>query len=35
MRDKQREAETQAEGEASFLRQAQCGTGSQDPGIMP
>ena len=33
MRDTQREAETQAEGEADSLRGAGCGTPSQDPGI--
>ena len=35
MRDKQREAETQAEGAAGSLQGAWCGTRSQDPGIMP
>ena len=34
MRDTQREAETQAEGEAGSLYGARCGTQSQDPGIM-
>ena len=34
MRDTQREAETQAEGEASSLQGARCGTRSRDPGIM-
>ena len=34
MRNTQREAETQAEGEAGFLWGAQCGTQSQDPKIM-
>ena len=33
MRDTQREAETQAEGEAGSLQGAQCGTPSQDPGV--
>ena len=33
MRDIEREAETQAEGEAGFLQGAQRGTQSQDPGI--
>ena len=32
MRDTQREAETQAEGEAGSLRGAQCGTQSWGPG---
>ena len=32
-RDREREAETQAEGEAGSLQGAQCGTRSQDPGI--
>ena len=35
MRDTQREAETQEEGEAGSMQEAQCGTPSQDPGIMP
>ena len=34
MRDTEEEAETQAEGEADSLWIAQCGTQSQDPGIM-
>ena len=34
MRDTEGEAETQAEGEASSLQGAQCGTGFQDLGIM-
>ena len=34
MRDTEREAETQAEGETGFLQGARCGTRSQDPGIM-
>ena len=33
MKDTQREAETQAEGEAGFMQGARCGTRSQDPGI--
>ena len=33
MRDTQREAETQAEGEAGSLWAARCGTRSRDPGI--
>ena len=33
MRDTQREAETQAEGEAGSMWGARCGTRSQDPGI--
>ena len=33
-RNRERESETQAEGEAGSLREAQCGTRSQDPGIM-
>ena len=32
MKDTEREAETQAEGEVGFLRGARCGTRSQDPG---
>ena len=32
MRDTEREAETQAEGEAGSLWGAWCGTQSQDPG---
>ena len=35
MRVTQREAETQAEGEAGSLQGVQCGTGSQDPRITP
>ena len=35
MRDTEREAETQAEGEAGSLWGAQCGTRSWDPRIMP
>ena len=35
MRDPEREAETQAEGEAGSLRGAQCRTGSRDPGVTP
>ena len=35
MRDTQREAETQAEGEADSSQGARCGTRSPDPGIMP
>ena len=31
MRDTQREAETQAEGEADSMQGAQCGTRSRDP----
>ena len=34
MRGTEGEAETQAEGEAGYLREAQCGTRTQDPGIM-
>ena len=34
MRDTEREAETQAEGEAGSLWRPQCGTWSQDPRIM-
>ena len=34
MRDIEREAETQAEGEAGSLQGARCSTQSQDPGIM-
>ena len=34
MRDTQREAETQAEGEAGSMRGARCRTRSQDPRIM-
>ena len=33
MHERYREAETQAEGEAGCLREARCGTRSQDPGI--
>ena len=35
MRDTEREAETQAEGEAGSLQGAQCGTRSQDLGSRP
>ena len=35
MRDAEREAETQAEGEAGSLQGAQWGTRSQDPGNIP
>ena len=35
MRHREREAETQAAGEAGSLRGARCGTRSRDPGIMP
>ena len=35
MRDTEKEAETQAEGEAGSLRGPRCGTRSQDPGITP
>ena len=35
MRDTQREAETQAEGEAGSMQGAQCGTRSRDSRIMP
>ena len=35
MRDREREAETQAEGEASSRQGAPCGTQSQDSKIMP
>ena len=35
MRDTQREAETQAEGEAGSSQGVRCGTQSQDPGITP
>ena len=35
MRDREREAETQAEGEAGSMQGARCGTRSQDPRIMP
>ena len=35
MRDREREAETQAEGEAGSMQGAQCGTCSQDSRIMP
>ena len=34
MRDTEREAETQAEGEAGSIQGAQCGTRSQDLRIM-
>ena len=33
--EKDKEAETQAEGEAGSPWGARCGTRSQDPGIMP
>ena len=35
MRETEREAETQAEGEAGSTQEAWCGTWSQDPGITP
>ena len=35
MRGTEREAETQAEGEAGSIQGARCGTGSRDSGIMP
>ena len=35
MRDAEREAETQAEGEAGSLQGAPCGTRSRDPGSRP
>ena len=35
MRDTQREAETQAEGEAGSIQGARCGTRSQDLGSQP
>ena len=35
MRDREREAETQAEGEAGSMQGAQHGTRSQDPRIRP
>ena len=35
MRDTEREAETQVEGEAGSMQGAQCGTPSRDPRIMP
>ena len=35
MRDTEREAETQAEGEAGSLQGAPRGTQSRDPGVMP
>ena len=35
MRETEREAETQAEEEAGSMQEAQCGTWSQDSGIMP
>ena len=35
MRDTEREAETQAEGEAGSMQGPQCGTQSQNPGITP
>ena len=35
MKDTQREAKTQAEGEAGFMQGAQCGTRSWDSGSRP
>ena len=35
MRDAEREAETQAEGEGGSLRGARFGIQSRDPGVMP
>ena len=35
MRDTQREAETQAEGEAGPMQGARRGTRSRDPGVTP
>ena len=35
MRDTEREAETQAEGEAGSMQGARCRTRSQDPGVTP
>ena len=35
MRDPEREAETQAEGDAGSPWGAQCGTRSRDPGVTP
>ena len=35
LRDTQREAETQVEGEAGSMQGARCGTQSQDPVITP
>ena len=35
MRDTEKEAETQAEGEAGSSQGARCETWSQDPGITP
>ena len=35
MRDTEREAEIQAEGEASSLQVVRCGTQSQIPGLRP
>ena len=35
MRNKEREAETQAEGEAGSTQGARCGTRSWNPGITP
>ena len=35
MRDTEREAETQAEGEAGSMQGARCGTWSRVSGIMP
>ena len=35
MRDTERKAETEAEGEAGFMQGAHCGIQSQDSRIMP
>ena len=35
MRDTEREAKTQGEGEAGSMQEAQCGTRSWDPRITP
>ena len=35
MRDPEREAETQAEGDAGSMQGARCGTRSQDPRVTP
>ena len=35
MRDRERETETQAEGETGSMQEARCGTRSQDSRIMP
>ena len=35
MKDTEREAETQAEGEAGSLWGVPCGTQPQDPGVTP